>query len=64
MSLTVTDFSNINVLVVDDMDTALTYISNQLKYIGVANITTAKSIADAFKKINDKINMIICDHYL
>lgn len=64
MSLIVTDFSKINALVVDDMATAREYISNQLRDIGIVNISTASSIADAFKKINDKVHLIICDYYL
>ncbi len=58
------DFSKINVLVVDDMATAREYISKQLRDIGVINISTASSIVDAFKKINDRIHLIICDYYL
>lgn len=56
--------SKINVLVVDDMATAREYISKQLRDIGVVNISVASSIVDAFKKINDRIHLIICDYYL
>lgn len=58
------DFSNINVLVVDDMATARDYISKQLRDIGIGNIVSVPSISEAFKNIHDKLDIILCDYYL
>ncbi len=60
------DLREVKALVVDDMDSSITYVINQLKAMGLdpKNITTAKKIADAFKQVNDKINIILCDYYL
>lgn len=58
------DFSNIHVLIIDDMATARDYMSRQLRDIGITNIVSVSTIGEAFKNIHDRIDIILCDYYL